>query len=396
MKSVSVVLWKRHKNDRYGVLRLRVIDDRKASYKSLGIKVLTTHWNERSQRVRKIEGTDYEQINQRIEEKLAELGTVDNVAAKVSGSKDSFLEYAEHYITTITTYGSRVKYEVVLNKLKKYRSQVLFADLTPSFIRRLHAHLADSLSQNTANHYMKLYQHLVNMAIREQQYSYTVHPFLTIKYKKERRQTECMTEDELAALVRVEVPQRLLHARRVFLFQLFAAGMRVSDVLLLQWSNVSGYYLSYRMFKTGKFMQVFLNSNMRILLAEHTGSKREPRGFIFDFLDAEKFPAAISSSLVSEEQYKLMHHAKVVYNRHLKELQALAGIKTNLTAHIPRHTYTNLLLTDRGSYDVYDISRSLGHSSLQVTEKYISTFNRERGNHISKQISDRFSLGVIR
>jgi site-specific recombinase XerD len=62
-----------------------------------------------------------------------------------------------------------------------------------------------------------------------------------------------------------------------------------------------------------------------------------------------------------------------MYNRDLKKLEPYTNTIIRLTSHTPRHTYTNLLLSN--NTDVYSISKSLGHSKLSITESYLNDFD---------------------
>ena len=66
-----------------------------------------------------------------------------------------------------------------------------------------------------------------------------------------------------------------------------------------------------------------------------------------------------------------------LYNKDLKLLiPHTSNSNINITSHTARHTYANLLLSN--GVDIYSISKSLGHSSLSVTENHVSSFNQER------------------
>ena len=80
-----------------------------------------------------------------------------------------------------------------------------------------------------------------------------------------------------------------------------------------------------------------------------------------------------------------------IYNKQLKELQFLCKIKTKLTSHITRHTYTNLLIENTDN-DIYSISKSLGHQRLSTTEHYLSDFNTIRTDKVNQEMNDLFFM----
>ena len=112
-------------------------------------------------------------------------------------------------------------------------------------------------------------------------------------------------------------------------------------------------------------------------------ARRNGDVFIFDFLKGIGF-----DKLKRNEKYRRMKNKTIVYNRHLKELQKLSGIDTVLKSHLSRSSYASLLLNS--NVDVYNISAALGHSGLNITEKYLAGFNSNNTAEINMGLSSRF------
>lgn len=121
--------------------------------------------------------------------------------------------------------------------------------------------------------------------------------------------------------------------------------------------------------------------------------KNNLNDFVFPLLDNEEFKDINENndfSKMSLKQYKLLKHATIVYNRKLKTLQKELDIQVTLTSHVARHTFTNLLLLME-DVNLYDVSQSLGHSSLSITQSYIqSGFNTGKIDYINKTMSQSF------
>ena len=56
------------------------------------------------------------------------------------------------------------------------------------------------------------------------------------------------------------------------------------------------------------------------------------------------------------------------FNRSLKELAKLAGIKKKITSHVARHTFASILAP---RVEVTVLKKLLGHSNLKMTEIYV-------------------------
>ena len=56
------------------------------------------------------------------------------------------------------------------------------------------------------------------------------------------------------------------------------------------------------------------------------------------------------------------------YNRHLKSLGQMAGIKTRLHSHLARHTFATYML--RNGASIENVSKMLGHTNITQTQRY--------------------------
>ena len=121
-------------------------------------------------------------------------------------------------------------------------------------------------------------------------------------------------------------------------------------------------------------------------------AKLNPRKFIFPILRNEDF-----QDVVFDPDYKLTKYqnnqieAKVaLYNKRLKLLQASCNIDITISSHLARHTYSNIMLENE--FDVYTISKSLGHQRLSTTENYLSDFNEEKVESANLGFDKRFPV----
>jgi integrase len=121
-----------------------------------------------------------------------------------------------------------------------------------------------------------------------------------------------------------------------------------------------------------------------------TGKRNNMNDFVFPILDNDEFKSIDEKndfSKLTEQQYKSIKHATIVYNRNLKKLQQACLIHTHLSSHVARHSFTNLLLTMK-DVNLYDISQSLGHSSIAITQNYINNgFSREKVDYLNREFS---------
>jgi integrase len=132
-------------------------------------------------------------------------------------------------------------------------------------------------------------------------------------------------------------------------------------------------------------------SNLLIKITQY--SRIHQNKFIIELLNEDDFKDVIfdGSPVLTQFQFNQISSKTTIYNKQLKELQFLCRIKTRLTSHITRHTYTNLLIENTDN-DIYSISKSLGHQRLSTTEHYLSDFNTIRTDKVNQEMNDLFFM----
>lgn len=139
--------------------------------------------------------------------------------------------------------------------------------------------------------------------------------------------------------------------------------MRISDVLLLKWSNIdSKHRVTYNMFKTKKKMgPIELNEEaVRII-----GKRGE--GYVFPLLD----------------RYKSIESAEAFINKKLKDVMKLAELTKNLTTHTARHSFGNKVAEKVGN--TWTAKDLFGHKNIATTEKYIKRVSNKDLNEANKK-----------
>jgi len=109
--------------------------------------------------------------------------------------------------------------------------------------------------------------------------------------------------------------------------------------------------------------------------------------FVFNLLKNEEFPNPKLFPL-EKDQYLRINKTSIVYNRNLKELQSLLKLTVSLKSHLPRTSFTNIMMEE--GYHTRDISHILGHSSLSITDNYVkSGFRNKRTDNIIEDIGQK-------
>jgi len=421
-----------------------------------------------------------------IDTKIAELkrlyASTENVNEIVQYGKKSFVNYLLEDIKrleTIKTIGTSKRYRTtyyhIIAYLKKAnKSDLLFSDITGAFIKDFETYLISvNIKSNTTKNYINCIKKLFSQSVKEGNFIPAFDPFINFKNSREpvvKKRLEGLDIERIIKQKFTKEPQ-LRNTKNYFLFQVFAQGLRVSDLITMRFNNIQNGRLKFIQYKTKKPHSILINDNilwiLKDFIPEHfefllTGAgsdgviksvkytvpaiinqkypvtiegkptemtytqvrdlftkvkksmnplnadehrikairdqldkvkftmnfhltmlltdyaKKYENDFIFPILHNEHFDDVKfdDSTRLSKYQYNQLQSKTTIYNKRLKDLQKACNLNTVLTSHISRHTYTNLMLEEK--YDVYEISKSLGHQRLATTEHYLNNFSAER------------------
>ncbi|MBF8964302.1 tyrosine-type recombinase/integrase [Pontibacter sp. FD36] len=417
MRTIQAVLYQRNKKDKAGIIKIRVTEDRKATYVTTGEKLPVRLWNDKRGIVKESDEVDYERINRIIEDKLKEVKAQYDENVR-SNRNTSFIGFFRKVIERQSNEGTKIKYGTILSKVESYladskQTDLTFKQINEDVIYAMRSYFIKGMQEDTADHYLKVIKAVIRKAVKANMYNYYRNPFEGIDLMKDvSKAPSSLTGEMLQRLINAQIEnQRIESHRRAFLFQVFCQGMRISDLLVLRWNNFRDGRVEYTMLKTQKQMSVLLNDNLLVLLrptveryAKQGESMRETidrlsidkkyrNSFVFSFLSDEEFSCVGGNndfSKISRELYVRLNKKSIVYNRNLKDVQKQAGIRTSLSSHTARHTFASLLLD--GDVNLYAISQSLGHSDIKITQKYLSNFGTKKLDDVNASLVSRFKM----
>jgi integrase/recombinase XerD len=315
MKQTTTIIWKAEKKvnqkGNIGYLLLSTRVGGKQKLRSLGLPPINkNHWLKKSNRVSdsfpETMGHNAESINKYLETKLIEASLAHHDFRYMPNDKKSFLEYWQQQIDLCLNQGTILKYQNVKILLEKYINEefnsvdLKFKDITPPFIIGFKNWLRinNKNTLNTANNKLKNVQAFINRAIIEGVYHYPKNPFDNIDYKFETTKVKPLQLEELEKIINtqyVEVVRstkrfglpltdralndpRYTHQfslndyRNFWLFQLFAQGLRVSDLLTLRWNDFQSddeLRIIKKMIKTKSDVTIYINDKLIDILTPY-------------------------------------------------------------------------------------------------------------------------------
>lgn len=273
--------------------------------------------------------------------------------------KGSFSEYiieiVERHKHSIA-HSTYLLYKSELSKLKKFKTNISFSDLTHNFLHDYEIYMRNVLEnqQNTINKTFKKLKVLIGFAMKDEKLK--TNPFDKYKVPTYRNPDRVfLTIEELTKLENLyfnfNVNEKIRNVLRYFLFCCYT-GIRYCDVVKLCYEHLSNDIIVFKQQKTNRSVIIPLSQRAKQFLIT------DDKGKIFKTISIQKT------------------------NEYLKLALTLANIDKNITFHCSRHTFATCSITLGIPYEV--VSKLLGHRDLKTTAIYAKIVNEVKIKEIEK------------
>ena len=181
-----------------------------------------------------------------------------------------------------------------------------------------------------------------------------------------------LTDSQQAQLQNYMKSTKLPRRREVlqmFFFSYFAGGLRLSDILTLEWSNINWGKSELRkvQYKTKRLMPIPVPLSLPAMDILHAWKGRNPR-FVFDLLPVD-YDVTEAKAFFMERNSK-----DKSFNRILADISYELGFDKPVTFHMARHSFAVKALNQGMRLEV--VSALLGHTSIISTQKSYARFLR--------------------
>lgn len=261
------------------------------------------------------------------------------------------------------------------------RDSLYFDDINATLIRDFQQHLLSYCKNrvNTANANLKVIRRLLFDAIADGLLPFEKNPFNKIKLRGQSTKQTFLLDDELEKLEKLELPKdsQLNHYRDLYIFSAYACGIRIADILMMPWRNVSGDRLYFQIRKIKECLGIKLPPKAQNIVGlyrnmaqkKNCQTQLNPGAFIFPLLRLEP----------SETDRKKIHNAissaTAYTNKDLKKLRIRAGLNKHISFHTARHSWAVRAL--QKGMRIEHVSPVMGHSSVKNTEIYAKILDCE-------------------
>lgn len=403
MASVKIVLRDEQKQDGLYPLAIRITKDRKSSYVYLEYRIRKEDWDAKERRVRKSHKNSA-RLNNYLQQKLAEASdqaltlettkTYVSAAAVRSNVKPktgvTFFPQANEYLNQLREAGKYNRYTPDKSRIENFKSFLkhdhAFQDITIPLIERFKSYVVSHLKQSerSAVNHLVVIRSVFSHAIAAGAIDLKYYPFgkgkIAIKFPDSSKIG--LNEENIEALEKVELEGKGNHARNLWLFSYYFAGMRISDVLRLRWTDFQNDRLHYTMGKNNKGGSLKVPDKALSILDQYRPFKENANDLVFPELKGvdlhDRF--AMERSIA----FKTSALDKVLRNY----VAPTAGIEKKLTMHIARHTFAQLAGEE---VDIRMLQKLYRHTNIATTIGYQSNFIHKEADEALESVLNKKS-----
>ncbi|MBD2704857.1 site-specific integrase [Spirosoma sp. BT702] len=390
MTAVKIILRKEEKKDGTYPLAIRVTKNRKSSYIYLDYSVKPEDWDYKQGRVKKSHPNSA-RLNNLILKKLSEANdhsleletqkvvvSPQAVRQKIKPSaSNTFFVQAEVWQQRLKEAGKYNQYTADKPRIKHFKEflkqDIAFADITVAMLERFKAQLITKHghSERSAVNHIVMIRSVFSHAIKEGVIDAKHYPFgkgkMKIKFPESSKIG--LTQEEINRLETVALEGNANHARNLWLFSYYFAGMRISDVLRLKWSDFQNDRLHYEMGKNSKSGSLKIPDKAINIIDHYKAFQQNKNDFVFPELKGvdlnDKF---ITQRTIAFKTSSIDKTLKT-------QVAPLIGTDKKLTMHLARHSFAQVA-SDK--IPVQILQKLYRHSSILTTMGYQSNFTTQQ------------------
>lgn len=385
-------------------LYIRVVKDRKAKFISTGYKFKLSQWDEEKQRVKKNYKSSA-RVNAYLSQKVADAeGQVADMERKtqsisarklkeaIKGKTSlNYFDYAYercNKIKATISLKTYVCYKGVLGKLEKFNQSrdLNFDDITVTFLKDYINYCSSVLknSNTTIKHSLTIMGQFFKDAINEDLVYSNLYNFSKISIKRDTGKRMYLNKKQIEDFKNLKVNEdsKAPVIKDMFLFSIYAGGLRLSDVVELQWMNVNidENRITKTIKKTGRQHSFKFGTSALEILNKYKLKTSEDNDFVFPMLEKE-------TPYFTNREFALAELARCtsLSSLHLKNMEKALKLPFRLSFHISRHTFATNALNN--GMRIEHVSKLLDHSDIGITQIYAKVISEELDKAVEQYIN---------
>jgi integrase/recombinase XerD len=405
MSSIKLIL-RNDKVDKAGEapLYLRVIKDRKTKFISLSLKLKPNEWDEDKQKVKKNHNNSARlnaYISQKVADAKGEIADLErrNLSTTARKLKEAikgkpltnFFDYSDNLCEKrkgALAYSTYNNYKTYLKKFEKFvgHRELMFEDITVTLLKDFASYCSSVLGNNntTINFSLKIMKIMFKEAQKEDLIPLDLFPFNKFVVKKEKSTRRYLTAEQFQGFMDLEVSSKYKAQiiKDMFIFSVFAGGLRFGDMIELKWKNYdkNAGKITKIIRKTGRQHSIKIGQKAIDILENYSHKDQKQEDIIFPF-------ANIDDVYFTDKEHRslLTGRASALNYMYLKKMGKKLELPFNLSFHISRHTFATRALNN--GMRIEHVSKLMDHSDIGITQVYAKIISSELDNAVDKYIN---------
>lgn len=386
--SIKAILRKKVNQDGTYPLAIRITVDRKSTYTHLGHNLREQDWDAQNQSVKKNHPNSTRLNNLILKKKADASDSVISVQSQSSSfslaevrnqikpkAGTTFFAQADLFIANMREAGKYNRVKPEQSRLDCFKTflnaeDVTFSEITVPLLNRYRAWLKGTrkVSERTIANNLLIIRTIYNQAIKAKVTDDKLYPFgkekVSIKFPESIKIGLIPTEVKALEELDLSDQSYLTHARNIWLFSFYFAGVRVSDVLRMKWSDFQNDRLHYAMGKNLKPGSLKVPAKAFAIIEQYRQDNQK-HDLIFPEL---KVLDDLTDTY--NVQRKIAFAVKRL-NTALAKIAKRTELTKPLTMHISRHTFGGI---SGERIPVQMLQKLYRHSSITTTIGYQSNF----------------------
>ena len=404
MASIKLIL-RKNQVDSTGhcPLYIRIIKDRKTKFITAGVKLKENEWDELKQKVKKNHPNSARMnasLAQKIADAEAQVADLERKVKTVSIKKikeaikgkevPNFFEYAYkrmEIIKSTVSYSTYKAYYAAIVKFEKWvgTRDVYFDDVTVTLLNDYKNYLSKELKNGLTTQRLSIIVlgTIFNQAIKEEIIPETMFPFKKLTLKTDNTKRLFLNKDKILDLTQLKLIEgkKANLWRDLFLFSIYAGGLRFSDVIEMQYKhyNKNEQRISKLIRKTGRPHQFKIGKVAIDILEKYCKEGADNEDYIFPVIEDQK-------GYEKSESLRYFYTAKYnkLANWHLKKLGEKMELPFKLSFHLSRHTFATNALNN--GMRIEHVSKLMDHRDISTTQVYAKIISEELDKAVDNYI----------
>ena len=302
----------------------------------------------------------------------------------------NFFEYAYkrmEIIKSTVSYSTYKAYYAAIVKFEKWvgTRDVYFDDFSVTLLNDYKNYLSKELKNGLTTQRLSIIVlgTIFNQAIKEEIIPETMFPFKKLTLKSDNTKRLFLNKDKILDLTQLKLIEgkKANLWRDLFLFSIYAGGLRFSDVIEMQYKhyNKNEQRISKLIRKTGRPHQFKIGKVAIDILEKYCKEGADNEDYIFPVIEDKK-------GYERSESLRYFYTAKYnkLANWHLKKLGEKMELPFKLSFHLSRHTFATNALNN--GMRIEHVSKLMDHRDISTTQVYAKIISEELDKAVDNYI----------